>query len=104
MPFNWGNIWPGGKPFYTPTQTTNTQIGNPSTGTHLLHPDATKRQNEKTAAMRALIEQNPDQLGTIQNTGQVNKMSMFPPWGHLWVPPQEEFMELLNWQKINLIV
>ena len=80
MPFNWGNIWPGGKPFYTPTQTTNTQIGNPSTGTHLLHPDATKRQNEKTAAMRALIEQNPDQLGTIQNTGQVNKGSMFPPW------------------------
>tara|TARA_R100001530_G_scaffold99562_1_gene69212 strand:+ start:47 stop:193 length:147 start_codon:yes stop_codon:yes gene_type:complete len=47
MPFTWSNIWPGGEPFYTPAQTTNTQIGNPTTGYHLLHPDAAKRQMKK---------------------------------------------------------
>ncbi len=80
MPFTWSNIWPGGEPFYTPAQTTNTQIGNPTTGSHLLHPDAAKRQDEKNIAMQNLMKENSDQLGTITNTGQVNKMSMFPPW------------------------
>jgi hypothetical protein len=79
MPFTWSNIWPGGEPFYTPAQTTNTQIGNPTTGYHLLHPDAAKRQYEKNIAMQNLMKENPDQLGTITNTGQVNKMSMFSP-------------------------
>ena len=79
MPLNWGNIWPGGEPFYTPTQTQDDRVV-PTSGYENLDVTGRAQTNydKKNAAMRALIEQNPDQLGTIQNTGQVNKMSMIP--------------------------
>ena len=100
MQTNWGSFLPGGKPFrYNAANPTAANIYGqeydtstwqpivdqtqdarvvPTMGSHVLHPRATERYNEQNAATRDLIEKNPDQLGTITNTGQVNKMSAFP--------------------------
>ena len=62
---------------YQPTETQDDRVV-PTMGSHVLHPRATERYNEQNAAMRDLIEKNPDQLGTIDLSGKVNKMSAFP--------------------------
>jgi hypothetical protein len=68
---------------YQPTETQDARVENPTMGSHLLHPGATKRQIEKNAAMQALVDENPDQLGTIDLSGKVNKMSAFPDISHI---------------------
>ena len=105
MQTNWGSFLPGGKPFrYNAANPTAANIYGqeydtstwqpivdqtqddrvvPTMGSHVLHPRATKRYNEYNAAMRDLIEKNPDQLGTINPSGKVNKMSAFPDISHI---------------------
>ena len=105
MQTNWGSFLPGGKPFrYNAANPTAANIYGqeydtstwqpivdqtqddrvvPTMGSHVLHPRATERYNEYNAAMRDLIEKNPDQLGTINPSGKVNKMSMLPDISHI---------------------
>ena len=105
MQTNWGSFLPGGKPFrYNAANPTAANIYGqeydtstwqpivdqtqdarvvPTMGSHVLHPRATERYNEQNAATRDLIEKNPDQLGTIDLSGKVNKMSMLPDISHI---------------------
>ena len=89
---HWKNFLPGGKPFrtYGPldekdetitiTDTvTDTVPENPSLGTHLLHPKATERQEEKKTAWDTFYKENPDMLpnkaqgGIIGSVGGISR-------------------------------
>jgi hypothetical protein len=62
-------------------QTTQDQtIKSPTSGYEMLDVTGRAQANKlkKDAAMQTLYEENPDQLGTIEPTGEVNKMSMLP--------------------------
>jgi len=102
MQTNWGSFLPGGKPFrYNAANPTAANIYGHEYDTSTWQPIVDQTQDDrvvptsgyerldatgkaqsnyakKNAAMQDLIKKNPDQLGTIDLSGKVNKMSMLP--------------------------